>query len=353
MIDPIIFRIPLLNWPVHWYGLILMTGFLVGSWMVERELKRRGENGELIWDAAIWVLIPGVIGARLWYVINATLGGDIRFSNNPAEIFKVWNGGLHIFGAFLFGAAALLLYLNKNKLDPWLFLDAIGPAALLGQGIGRLGNFINQELYGPPTDLPWGLKIFSDNPYQIPLEMQGRSNQEILAYIESTRFHPTFAYEMLWNFAAAGLLIWLSRRYEKEVKPGTLFAGWLVLAGIGRTWIELFFRPDQPKIEAWGISYSAIVASLMAISGAIMLMARYKVINPQVAQNWEEEYKISTQPKLEEKSEESMEEPEDTDAPRAKKSRSVKGKAAVKRKKPEAELSTAKKKTTTKTKKSA
>lgn len=351
MINPIIFRIPLINWPVHWYGVILMTGFLVGSWMVERELKRRGENGELIWDAAIWVLIPGVIGARLWYVLNATLGGDTRFSNNPIEIVRIWNGGLHIFGAFLFGAAALLLYLNKNKLDPWLFLDVIGPAALVGQAIGRLGNFVNQELYGPPTTLPWGLKIFPENPYQIPVGVQGRSSQEILSYIQTTRFHPTFAYEMLWNFAAAGLLLWLSRRYEKEIKPGTIFAGWLVLAGVGRAWIE-FFRPDQPKIEALGISYTTVVAALMGIAGAIMLMARYKVINPRVAENWEEEYKISARPKPEEKPEVIVEEGE-IDIPRAKRRPSVRGKTTSGRKKLAVTSSTTKKKTTTRTKKSA
>ena len=351
MIDPIIFTIPYVNWPVHWYGVILMTGFLVGSWMVERELKRRGENGELIWDAAMWVLIPGVIGARLWYVLNATLGGDTRFSNNTAEIFRVWNGGLHIFGAFLFGAAALLLYLNRNKLDPWLFLDAIGPAALVGQGIGRLGNFVNQELYGPPTTLPWGLKIFPQNSYQIPIEMQGRSNQEILTYIETTRFHPTFAYEMLWNFAAAGFLLWLSRRYEKELKPGTIFAGWLVLAGVGRTWIE-FFRPDQPKIEELGISYSAIVASLMAIAGALMLMARYRAINLRAAENWEEEYKISTQPQLDEKPGEIIEE-EDVEAPRAKKVSRVNGKVTTKKKKSDVDPLAVKKKTSAKAKKSS
>ena len=340
MIDPIIFRIPFLNWPVHWYGVILMTGFLVGAWMVERELRRRGENGELIWDAAIWVLIPGVIGARLWYVLNATLGGDTRFSNNPGEIFRVWNGGLHIFGAFLFGAAALLLYLNRNKLDPWLFLDAIGPAALVGQGLGRLGNFVNQELYGPPTTLLWGIPIPAD--HRLP---------QFAGLPEATRFHPTFAYEMLWNFAAAGLLLWFSRRYEKEIKPGTLFAGWLLLAGIGRTWIELFFRPDQPKIGDSSISYSMIVAALMAVGGALMLMARYKVINPPVAQNWEDEYKISTQPKTEEEPEEPVEE-EEIVTPRAKKSPSVKARATANRKKPESEPPAAKKKTPTKAKKS-
>jgi phosphatidylglycerol:prolipoprotein diacylglycerol transferase len=325
-----------------------MTGFLAGAWMVERYLKRYGENGELIWDAAIWVLIPGVIGARLWYVLNATLGGDTRFSNNPGEIFRVWNGGLHIFGAFLFGAAALLLYLNRNKLDPWLFLDAIGPAALVGQAIGRLGNLINQELYGPPTTLPWGLKIYPENPYQIPVEVQGQTSQEILTYVQTTRFHPTFAYELLWNLASAGLLMWLSRRYEKTLKPGTLFAGWLILAGIGRAWIEYFFRPDQPKIGDSNISYSMIVAAIMAIAGAIVLMARYKAMRLQAAESWEEEYKISTRAKPEEKLEDFV---QDEMVPTARHNGNVKARTFAGKKKPEREGSTPKKKTTTRTKK--
>jgi hypothetical protein len=110
---------------------------------------------------------------------------------------------------------------------------------------------------------------------------------------EATRFHPTFAYEMIWNIATASLLLWLSRRYEKQLKPGTIFAGWLIAAGLGRTWIEIFFRPDQPKIAGTGISYSAIVSALMAIGGAIMLMARYKAINLKFAENWEENYHIA------------------------------------------------------------
>jgi phosphatidylglycerol:prolipoprotein diacylglycerol transferase len=256
---------------------------------------------------------------------------------------------LHIFGAFLFGAAALLLYLNRNKLDPWLFLDAIGPAALVGQAIGRLGNFINQELYGPPTTLPWGLKIFPENSYQIPVEVQGRSSQEILTYIQTTRFHPTFAYELLWNLASAGFLLWLSRRYEKTLKPGTLFAGWLILAGIGRTWIELFFRPDQPKIGDSIISYSMIVAALMAVAGAILLMARYKAIHIQAAENWEEEYKISTRPGPEEKPEEVVE--AETVMP-AKRSSSLKARASAGKKKPAESVAAPRKKTATRTKKS-
>jgi hypothetical protein len=98
---------------------------------------------------------------------------------------------------------------------------------------------------------------------------------------------------MLWNFASAGLLLWLSRRYKEDMKPGTIFAGWLVLAGIGRVIIE-FFRPDQPKIEGLGLSYTSIFAALMAIAGVILLLARYKAINLKGAENWEEEYQLAS-----------------------------------------------------------
>lgn len=347
MINPIIFTIPLINWPVRWYGLIIGIAFFVGAWLVEREIKRRGENSERIWDALVWVLLTGIIGARLWYVVNATLGGDTRFSNDPMEILRVWHGGLHIFGAFLFGVATLLIYLKNNNLDPWLFLDAAGPAVLIGQAIGRMGNFINQELYGPPTNLPWGLRIYPRYDYQVPLEMRGSSSQEILNYLESTRFHPTFAYEMLWNFAAAGLLLWLSRRYERELKPGALFTGWLILAGIGRTWIE-FFRPDQPKIGDSIVSYSMVVSALMAIVGAVMLMARYKVINLRAAEDWVETYRIAAQPEpAVQPNEVEMEEV----APRAKRGSSVKARASTGRKKSAATVSAPKKKTVTRAKK--
>jgi phosphatidylglycerol---prolipoprotein diacylglyceryl transferase len=289
MINPVIFTIRLFGreFPLRWYGVIVMIGIVVGAWMIERYLKRHGENGDRIWDALVWVLPAGIVGARLWYVFNAYLGGNASYFENPASILRVWEGGLHIFGGFLFGGLTLLLYLRLNKLDPWLFLDAIGPAGLIGQGIGRIANFINQELYGPPTTLPWGIPISAEH------RLPQYQDLKVLP-VETTRFHPTFAYEMLWNFACAGLLLWLSRRYEKQLKPGTLFAGWLLAAGLGRTWIEIFFRPDQPKIPSLGISYSSIVAALMAITGAILLMARYKAINLKFAENWEEEYRRST-----------------------------------------------------------
>jgi phosphatidylglycerol---prolipoprotein diacylglyceryl transferase len=350
MIDPVIFSREIfgITFTLRWYGVIVMIGIIVGSLIVEREIKRRGEKGDRIWDALVWVLPVGILGARLWYVLNATLGGNRYYMENPSQILNIPQGGLHIFGGLLLGAVTLLLYLNRNKLDAWLFLDSAGPAVLIGQAIGRIANFINQELYGSPTTLPWG----------IPIQPQHRLAQYSdlnLFPFETTRFHPTFAYEMLWNFAAAGFLLWLSRRYEKELKPGALFAGWLVLAGIGRVFIE-FFRPDQPKMDGLGISYSALVAALMAITGAVMLMIRYKAVNLAFAENWEEEYQISGQVKVEEvPADESVEEEE---APPVQKASPMRAKPrVVKRtvtKSPARKTSaSAAKKTATRTKKSS
>ena len=348
MIDPVIFTIG--KFSLRWYGVIVMIGVIVGSLIVEREIKRRGENGDRIWDALVWILPIGIIGARLWFVLNATLGGNRFYIENPASIVKIWEGGLHIYGGLLLGAIALIIFLRNNKLDVWLFFDAAGPALLVGQAIGRIANFINQELYGPPTTMPWG----------IPITMSHRL-PEFRNLSEATRFHPTFAYEMLWNFAVAGLLLWLSRRYEKEFKPGTVFASWLMLAGFGRVWIE-FFRPDQPKIEALDISYTAVVAGLMAIVGAVMLMVRYKAINLSFADNWEEEYQISGQEKPQQEEIEEEDEPVDEKpasikkTPRAKTRTNPEKKTAKKSTSSKPATATKKtpaKKTTTRTKKSS
>jgi phosphatidylglycerol:prolipoprotein diacylglycerol transferase len=115
-------------------------------------------------------------------------------------------------------------------------------------------------------------------------------------YPDSTRFHPTFAYEMLWNFLAAGLLLWAARRFPEKFKPGAMFGWWLVLAGVGRVIIE-FFRPDQPRIPGTDISYSTLVAALMALAGAILLLVRYGYIRLKFAQAWEENYQVAKQGK--------------------------------------------------------
>jgi phosphatidylglycerol:prolipoprotein diacylglycerol transferase len=287
MIDPVIFSFKLfgLTLTLRWYGVLVMLGALVGTWLAEKEINRRGENGESIWDALVWVLPAGIIGARLWYVLNSTLGGNRYYLEDPIKIINIPEGGLHFFGGLLFGALALLLFLRQRKKDLWLYLDAIAPVTLIGQAIARPANFINQELYGQPTQLPWGIPIQADHRLAQYSDLS-------LFPVESTRFHPTFAYEMIWNLLAALFLIWYSRQYKGRMKPGAIFGGWLVLAGVGRVFIE-FFRPDQPKIPGTLFSYSALVSALMAIAGVVLLLVRYRKLELAFAEGWEEQYQIT------------------------------------------------------------
>ncbi len=287
MIDPVIFSFKLFNFEValRWYGVLVMVGVVVGALWTEREIRRRGENGEIVWDAMIWLLPAGIIGARLWYVVNSTLGGNTSYIENPIRILNIPEGGLHFFGGLLFGALGLFFFLKRRGKDGWLFLDAVAPATLLGQAIGRPANFINQELYGQPTHLPWG----------IPIEASHRLPQysDLSLYpVETTRFHPTFAYEMILNFLIFLFLWQLSRRYEDKMKPGAIFSAWLLLAGLSRAFIE-FFRPDQPRIGDTFLSYTMAVSFLMAVSGAVMLLVRFGKLRLAFAEGWEEQYRIT------------------------------------------------------------
>jgi phosphatidylglycerol:prolipoprotein diacylglycerol transferase len=287
MINPVIFSINLFGFPLalRWYGVLVILGAVTAAWIAEKEINRRGERGEKIWDAMVWVLPIGIIGARIWYVANNILGGSTYYLENPIKTLYVWEGGLHIFGGFLFGGIALIMYLRNQKMDAWLFLDSIAPAALIGQAIARPANFINQELYGQPTNLPWGI------PIQAAHRLAQYANLNLFPF-ETTRFHPTFAYEMIWNCLAALFLISYSRHYQERMKPGAIFSAWLIMAGIGRSVIELF-RPDQPLIPGTFMTYSMAVSLLMAVIGVLMLLVRYGKLKFAFAENWEQEYQIS------------------------------------------------------------
>ncbi len=285
MIDPIIFSFKLFNFTVtlRWYGVLVMLGAVVGTWIAEKEIKRRGENGDVIWDALIWVLPAGIVGARLWYVLNSIAGGSRYYIEDPRRILYITEGGLHFFGGLIFGAVALYYFLKAKEMDFWLFLDAIAPAALIGQALARPANFINQELYGPPTQLPWGILI---NNFSSRLPQY--QNLELYP-LETTRFHPTFAYEMILNILAALALLWIAREYRERIKPGAIFAGWLVCAGLIRTFIE-FFRPDQPRLGDSFVTTSMLFSFLMAVAGVVMLLIRNGRLQPAFAKNWEEDY---------------------------------------------------------------
>lgn len=290
MIDPVIFSFKFIYWTItlRWYGVLVMLGVVVGAWIAEKEIKRRGENGDVIWDGLIWILPAAIFGARAWYILNNIVGGSRYYLDNPVKMLYITEGGLHFFGGLLLGALALYYFLKAQKMDFWLFLDSIAPAALIGQALARPANYINQELYGPPTTLPWGILI---NNYASRLE----PFRDLTQYpLETTRFHPTFAYEMVLNVLAALLLLWLAREYRERIKPGAIFAGWLISAGLIRAFIE-FFRPDQPRIGDTFITTSMLISALMAVAGAAMLLIRNGKLLPAFAANWEDEYFFAAQ----------------------------------------------------------
>ena len=286
MIDPIIFDFTIGNFyfALRWYGVLVMTGVLVATWISAREFKHKGENPDHIWDALIWMIPAGMLGARLWFVVNATIGGSNYYIENPIQILNTTQGGLHFFGGLLFGAIALLLYTKKHKVDLWLFLDSVAPTVLIGQAVARPANFINQELYGPPTDLPWGIKI--DSAHRIA------QYSDLTQYPEYTRFHPTFAYEILWNLFIAELLILVSRQFEDKIRPGVVFYGWLFLSGVGRIIIE-FWRPDQPRIPGTNISTTTVVSALMALLGGILLLDKLEIIRIPFIKKGPDAYTLS------------------------------------------------------------
>ena len=285
MIDPIAFTIPFINFPVRWYAILMVFGIYLAAWLSALEVRRRGEDPDHVWGALIWAMPAGIVGARLWYVVNDILGGGKAYIRNPLRILNTLEGGLHFYGAMLFGAIAVILYVRKHKLDVRLFLDAVAPTLLIAQAVVRPANFINQELYGQPTNLPWGIRISAMHRLAQYSDMAAFPE-------ETTRFHPTFAYEMVWNFAAAAVLLWLPRRYQDKARPGAVFAGWLVLEGVGRVIIESF-RPDQPVLPGTALSYSRIVAALMAVAGTLYLLVRYEIIRLPFWRNGSPHYVIA------------------------------------------------------------
>lgn len=258
-VDPVIVQLGPLT--LRWYGVLIMTGVILATWVGARHVERRGLDRESLWDLLIWVLVPGLIGARLYYVfIQSPRGpeGLGRFLANPLSILAVWEGGLHIFGAFLFGALGLWAFARARKAPLLVYADAIALGLPLGQAIGRLANFINQELYGPPTTLPWGLRIDAEHrigPYR-----------DLLTFPDSTRFHPLFLYESLWNAAGFALIYAIWSRYGDRLRDGDVLLMYLIWYPLGRFFIE-FLRTDSWFFP--GTPFNVVhILSLIAVAGA-------------------------------------------------------------------------------------
>ena len=256
---------------LHYYGILLMLGAVAGAWLASLELKRRGYDPEMVWDLLIYLIIGGVIGARLWHVFTPTQSSGVTtyyYLTHPLDILEIWKGGLGIPGTIIGGVIALYFYARHYKVVGFLeWADIVAPGLALGQAIGRWGNFFNQELYGSPTTLPWGIKITDAAARVAPYN-------DLTNYpLDVTRFHPLFFYEFILNLANMFLLLWLTRRYADKLKKGDVFLVYLIAYPTIRFFLE-FLRVDYPVIG--GIDPNQVIVAVVAVLAAVTLIWRHR-----------------------------------------------------------------------------
>ena len=233
---------------IHFYGLTLLVAIAAAVAITGIRWTRRGGDWDLIFRVAVWGVAFGIIGARLYHVVTS-------WDELPDEWwgpFAIWKGGLGVWGGIGLGCIVGAIVAKRSGVSVAKLADCVAPGLLVAQGIGRFGNWWNQELFGKPTDLPWGLEI---DPENRPIDD-----------IDQETFQPTFLYEALWCFAAAGLLLFIERRFKGRIRTGNLFALYVLIYSVGRLWIETL-RID-PAHEIGGVRLNVYVAGLGIVLAA-------------------------------------------------------------------------------------
>ncbi|MGW7695304.1 prolipoprotein diacylglyceryl transferase [Streptomyces asiaticus] len=240
--------------PLRAYAFCIILGIFVAVWLTRRRWAARGRDRHEVDDIAIWAVPFGIVGGRMYHVITSP---DAYFGEggDPWKALRIWEGGLGIWGAVALGALGAWIGCRRREVSLLDFADAVAPGLALAQAVGRWGNWFNQELYGRPTTLPWGLKI---DPAHRP-----ETSPDIATY------HPTFLYESLWNIGVALLLIWAGRRFA--MKRGQTFALYAAAYTVGRFWIE-YLRIDEAHTFA-GLRLNDWT-SIAVFSVAVVLLVR-------------------------------------------------------------------------------
>lgn len=240
--------------PVRAYALCILTGVVVAVWWADKRYRAVGGPRDVALDAALLGVPTGIVGARLYHVVSSPqdyFGAD----GDPIRILQIWHGGLGIWGGVPLGLAAATWLMRRRGLRFTPLADAVAPTILVAQAIGRVGNYFNQELFGGPTTLPWGLEI---DDVHLPA-----------GYASGTLFHPTFLYEALWNLAGAAFLVWLGRHLRKGGAPsgGRVMWAYLMVYTAGRVWIELL-RIDEANLVA-GLRLNVWTSILVFTAGLV------------------------------------------------------------------------------------
>lgn len=270
---------------IHFYALFILLGIAVAVWFTDRRLTKRGATPGVMIDIAIWAVPFGIIGGRFFHVI--THPRDYFFEGaDLLATLRIWEGGLAIYGAVIFGAVGVWLGARQVGLKFWSVADAVAPGVLLAQAIGRLGNYFNTELYGLPTDLPWGLEVPADDPHY-PIGLPA-----------GLTFHPTFLYEMIWN--VLGVLLILSLEKKFRLQWGKVLALYLIVYSTGRVWIEsIRIDPSEIilglRINVW----SALIGAAIGIAIFAVQSRRHPGEEPSIWKPGREPNQVSSQTEIE------------------------------------------------------
>nr|WP_300147165.1 prolipoprotein diacylglyceryl transferase [Propionicimonas sp.] len=242
---------------IHIYALCLITGIIVAWTIGVRRWHARGGTAETFETVLLWAIPIGIVGARLYHVLTHL--GDYFAPGATQHWWAIWEGGIAIYGAIGFGALAAWIAARQQKIAFAALADALAPGIAVGQAIGRFGNWFNQELYGQPTDLPWGLEI--DPAHRAP------------GFEQYATFHPTFIYESLWNLFVFAALIWADRRFR--LGRGKVFALYVALYGFGRIFTE-HIRLDYSYDTFGPIRFNEAVAMLICLAGVALFAWLWK-----------------------------------------------------------------------------
>lgn len=247
---------------IRLYALTLLAGVAVASWLTMRRWAARGGDPELVFEVTLWSVLGGLVGGRLYHVITSwDQLGDEWYAP-----FAIWEGGLGIWGGVALGVLTGAWVVHRRGESVTAMMDAAAPGILIAQGIGRLGNYFNQELFGGPTDLPWALEV---DPGRRPDE-----------YALQETFHPTFLYEMLWNFAGAAVLIWAGRRFR--IRPPGVFALYVSIYSAGRLiWEQLRVDPSNEFLGQRINFYVALALFLGGLAFFVWHRRRYGPDDPR------------------------------------------------------------------------
>jgi len=238
--------------PIRAYALCIIAGVVAAVVIGERRWVARGGTKGAVADVAGIAVPAGLVGGRIYHVVTS----GTQYLHHPVEALYIWHGGLGIPGGILGGVLAGIVVCKRRGIRPGALADAIAPAVPVAQAIGRFGNYFNQELFGRPTHLPWGLEIDPDNPDAVP---------------GAVAYHPTFLYEALWNLGVAGVVVWADRRWR--LGHGRAFALYLALYAVGRSWVEAL-RIDQAH-RFFGLRLNDYVAAVVFL-GAVTYLVRHR-----------------------------------------------------------------------------